>query len=206
MKRKLAVLRDDSNGPICPFGLPIPFGCKNAGNLVNKMALISEVSKSEQEDIKTFNKRVLAWEANEEQCVYAVEIVKDKAECNLGESDEESIPMKGLQSSPFYSRVYNNIAYDGLYSYPMGYYADGNISRNLYYGLYSLQGSSDEKSIEKFSNMIEYINDNINNLPDDIKNILYDFAKNYANNQELLKTASIAPKAKNILRIWKDKK
>ena len=53
--------------------------------------------------------------------------------------------------------------------------------------------------------MIEYLNDNINTLPDDIKNILYDFAKNYANNQELLKTASIAPKATSILRIWKDK-
>jgi hypothetical protein len=208
-KFKLAILRDDDSGPKCPFGLPIPYGCKNAGKLVEKMPPISEVPKEQVKDIENFNKRLLAWEASEEQCRFAIEISKGKTECCFGENDSDAVSTKGLNNSTFYSKVYNNVAYDGLYSYPMGNYGDENISRNLYYGLYSLQGSSNQEKVEKFAELIEFLNENLPSLPEDVKNILFNFASDHANNEELLKTASIAPKFNNvlnILRIWKDNK
>src|SRR5690606_18455105 len=77
------------------------------------------------------------------QCKYASDIIKDKEAvvCNYGDTAPGIGPTPFL-GSPFYSRVMSGIALDGLYSYPIGYYADYNISRNLFYGNYSLQGAA----------------------------------------------------------------
>jgi hypothetical protein len=63
-------------------------------------------------------------------------------ECNY----EDSAPGKEqegstLAASPFYSSTFPGVGVSGLYSYPIGYYADYNISRNLFYGVFSLQGA-----------------------------------------------------------------
>ena len=156
---RLAVVRKNDADP-CPFGLSIPFGCKYAGDIVDKMAPLKIVGEDgtdeDKERVRKANKKLLTWrlmESAEEtkQCKYASNIVKDKdaVVCNY----EDTAPGVGpapFLGSPFYSRVMSGIALDGLYSYPIGYYADYNISRNLFYGTYSIQGSADSE-IKKLS-------------------------------------------------------
>ncbi len=157
--KKLAIIRT-SKDPSCPFGLPIPFACRNCGNTIHKMAPISvlgdEPSFSEVKQLAKANKMVLSMDADGGRCPFAGKLFKEKkaVECNFG-SHDQGISDKGLQPSPFYSKVYDNIAYDGLYSYPMGWYGDNNISKNLYYGEYSLQGSDDSSSLQKLAFTVE---------------------------------------------------
>lgn len=144
---KLAIIRspDDTK---CPFGLPIPYACKHVGEAVTRMAPLSvlgdEASPREIKQLSKANKTVMTMEAEGSRCPFAGKVFSDKkaVECNF-DSNAPGISQDGVTPSPFYSKVYDNIAYDGLYSYPMGWYGDSNISRNLYYGAYSLQGSSD---------------------------------------------------------------
>jgi len=152
---KLAVIRSPGD-TLCPFGLPIPYACKHAGKAVTRMAPIEvlgdEPSSNEVKQLIKANKTVMTMEADGTRCPYAGKVFSEKkaVECNFG-SNAEGISEEGLTGSPFYSKVYDNIAYDGLYSYPMGWYGDSNISRNLYYGAYSLQGSDENRSMEKTS-------------------------------------------------------
>lgn len=151
---KLAVIRSNEDQP-CPFGLSVPFACRNAGKLVTKMApmalLGDEATDQEKNALIRANRILFITESDGCRCAYAGKIFKDKnsVECNQDSNAPGISPEKGLTPSPFYSKVYDNIAYDGLYSYPMGWYGDNNISRNLYYGIYSLQGSENKKEIEK---------------------------------------------------------
>lgn len=150
---KLAVIRTNEDEP-CPFGLKIPYACKKAGEIVSKMAPIDILGdKVEKDEIKALvraNRKLMILEADGNRCPYADKVFSDKkaVECNF-DSNAPGISQVGLEPSKFYSKVYDNIAYDGLYSYPMGWYGDNNISRNLYYGAYSLQGSEEKKEIEK---------------------------------------------------------
>lgn len=145
---KLAVIRKDDADP-CPFGLSIPFGCKNAGNIIDKMAPLEmagpDATDEERQKIAKANKKLFTWrlmESAEEPipCKYASSIMdnQDAVSCNYTDTAPGvgDVPLLG---SPFYSRVMSGIALDGLYSVPVGYYADYNISRNLFYGIYSIQ-------------------------------------------------------------------
>ena len=209
MKRKLAILRTHDADPKCPFGLPVPMGCKCVGGLIDKMALVEEVEKEYQEDMAESNSRILAWEMPKEPCKYAGQIIDDKGvECNYGAEDEGISSDKTFLPFPFYTKVYNNVACDGLYTYPMGYYADGNISRNLYYGLYSLQGGL-KVEIQKFAELLSSLEKDFDIFPNEIKEILVNFAASHANKNELIKTADVQPDVENInniLMIWKNRK
>jgi hypothetical protein len=151
---KLAVIRDNSDRK-CPFGLSVPTACKTAGELINKMAPIAilgpDASEDEIEDLVDANNTLLQIEMPGERCFYAGKIFQDKeaVECNWTSNAPGVSQESALQASPFYSKVYNNVAYDGLYSYPLGWYADNNISRNLFYGIYSIHGSEDLEFIDK---------------------------------------------------------
>lgn len=148
---KLAVIRTEKDMS-CPFGLNIPNGCKNAGELVTQMAPINilvDSSEKEKAAIKKANRRLYMWHAPGDRCYYAGKIFKGKSEkgaveCNFG-SNAPGISEKGLLGAPFYSKVYNNVGLDGLNSSPLGYFSDHNISRNIYYGIYSLMGSEELK-------------------------------------------------------------
>lgn len=143
---KLAIIRKNKNTP-CPFGLKIPFACSNAGEITTKMAPVDILGdEAEEDEIKSLvaaNRKLLMLEADGHRCPYADKIFKDQkaVECNF-DSNAPGVSQQGLEPSKFYSKVYNNIGYDGLYSFPIGWYGDNNISRNLYYGAYSLQGSA----------------------------------------------------------------
>ena len=151
--KKLATIRDNESTK-CPFSLPIPFACRNVGECINKMAPLSilgdEADEDELEHLAKTNNRVMIMDSQGDRCPYAGKIFKDeikKVECNY-DSNAPGQSSTILNAAPFYSKVYDNIAYDGLFSYPQGYYADNNISRNTYFGIYSLSSNND-KNIKK---------------------------------------------------------
>lgn len=159
---KLAEIRKNDDSP-CPFGLPIPFGCKCAGANIDKMAPLDvmgkETSEEEQKMIGSANTKLLAWNLLRsteklKPCRYAGHILeqRDAVECNFSDSAPGEGPPQALNTPPFYSKVFTD-SINGLYTYPVGFYSDYNVSRNLYFGTYSLQGSV----ITKFIKMAEEV-------------------------------------------------
>jgi hypothetical protein len=152
---RLAIIRTNTEDS-CPFGLNVAHGCRNVGDLINKMAPIDslgdEASKEERDAIAKANNRLFMWHNPGQRCFFAGKLFADKptVECNW-HSNAPGITEKGILGAPFYSKVYNNIGLDGIYSYPLGYYADNNISRNMYYGLYSLMGGEQDANLVKLS-------------------------------------------------------
>lgn len=150
---KLAIIRKKDDEP-CPFGLKIPYACKNAGTIMSKMAPVEVLGEEAAEDeikaIVLANKELFLLEADGSRCPYAGKIFseKDAVECNFG-STAPGVGQQTVEPSKFYSNVYENISYDGLYSYPMGWYGDNNISRNLYYGIYSNNANDVNDSSDK---------------------------------------------------------
>jgi hypothetical protein len=146
---KLAVIRKNDDTP-CPFGLSIPFACNNAGKVIERMAPLDilgpEASDEDKQTLGKANLRLLVWTLMSGQeparCTYASHVFPDKSavDCNYGDTAPGQTQSSALLGSPFYSQLFTGISLDGLYSYPLGFYGDYNISRNLFYGLYSLQG------------------------------------------------------------------
>jgi len=146
--RKLAVVRNNEEAK-CPFGLNIPSACKCAGKHVEDLAPLKLAeTDEEQEKIKNANRKFLAWylsNSTEEiqKCPYADVIVDnaDSVVCNYDDA-APGLGQSPLFTPPFYTQMMaNNVM--GLQSYPITYYGDYNISRNMYYGIFSLQGSEE---------------------------------------------------------------
>lgn len=130
----------------CPFGLPIPEACNNAGDSVKRMAPIDidkdpEIEKEEDRDLAKANRLVYAYHKECKKCPYADKILEEqkKVDCDFGDTAEGfgSAPFIG---SPLYPQTFSGIGLDGLYGYPLGFYADNNESRNLFFGLFSMLG------------------------------------------------------------------
>ena len=151
MKRrlKLAEIRKNEDSP-CPFGLPIPFGCKYAGSCVKRMAPIDimgkDVDDEEKKMIGSANTKLLSWSLlnsaeKPTPCIYAGHIMeeKDVVECNFEDSAPGEGPGQALLGAPFYSKIFSG-GFTGLYTYPVGFYSDYNVSRNLFFGVNSIMG------------------------------------------------------------------
>jgi hypothetical protein len=206
---KLSVIRKTTEDS-CPFGLSVPTGCANAGDSVTKMAPISilgeKATNEEKNDIKEANIRLFNWSKPCDRCIYANELMTKEDAVNCSYNEKKSTDIGELNPAPYYSKVYDNTAIDGLNSIPIGYYADYDISRNLFYGTYSIN-SNDFDGIKRFANYLEELNNDFNSLDDNYKNILKNFAKTYANNSVLLKMAtniSEIGRITVILNCWKD--
>lgn len=153
MKRKLAIIRMDS-GERCPFGLPIPWACKHAGEVVNRMApldVIKDASEEEKQQISEANSKLLGWSilhgtSDPARCPYAQNVFpnKDAVDCNYGDMAQGQRSGEAPVGAPFYSSTFPGVGVSGLYSYPIGYYSDYDISRNLFYGVMSLHGKRDK--------------------------------------------------------------
>lgn len=146
---RLAVIRRNDEDP-CPFALPISFGCKHAGNYVDKMFPLTELptdaSDEDREKFAKNNNRLLTWSLDKYKgtspCRYAGEQFADSVkavECNFDDS-APGVGQDSVQGMPSYSKLFEQPGMLGLFSYPMGYYSDFNTSMNSYYGIYSLQG------------------------------------------------------------------
>lgn len=208
---KLAVLRSDDSGQKCPFGLSIPSACGNVGETIDKMfpADGTELSDEEKQEVKKANNFLSRWQSTGEKCKYAGQIIKHDVNCNFGTNDAGMDIEKAPLAAPFYPKVYNNTAYDGVFTAPIGYYADYDLMRNSYYGLYSLQGSYDINEINKFAGYIEWLDDHFLELDKKDQEFLIGLAEINVNNAVLIKKATIIPKVNEILVIlslWKENK
>ena len=159
----MAIRKNDMDP--CPFGLRIPFACGKAGDCVRKLAphkaLGEEVDEEEKEELSKANRKMLSWCLMEEgaapkRCIYAAKLFPGKkaVECNFEDTAPGVGESKTMVAAPFYSQIFGGIGLNGLYTYPIGYYADYNITRNLSYGLYSLQGSEEFDPLRKTAELI----------------------------------------------------
>jgi len=207
---KLAVLRSDDSDQRCPFGLSIPSACSSVGDLVDKMFPLDQLKTDEEkEQVTKTNKFIATWQSPNEKCKYAGQIIKHDVNCNYGDTNVGVDVEKTPFAAPFYPKTYNSTTYDGIFSAPIGYYADYDLMRNSYYGLYSLQGSSNISEINKFARYIEYLDDHFTELNKQDQEFLTNFAEINVNNTVLIKKAKVIPKINEILvilNLWKENK
>lgn len=124
----------------CPFRLPIPQACQNAGDSVERMAPIDEDEESDK--LGKANRIVYAYSKRCKQCIYADKILEKhgKVDCDFGDTASgRRVP--SFTGSPLYPHTFHGLGLDALYGHSLGYYADNNESRNLFFGLFSFLGS-----------------------------------------------------------------
>jgi len=140
--KKCAFIRSDEKGDKrCPFGLPITEACEHAGDSVAHMCPMNMVTSDKQDKVKMANARVYIYYKTGDRCMYAANVIKEKGvvNCDFGDT---AAGMHGpaFVGSPLYAQTFSGIGLDGLYAFPLGFYADNNQSRNLFEGLFSLIG------------------------------------------------------------------
>lgn len=160
--KKLAIIRSNSDCP-CPFGLPVPFGCKCAGKHIENMAPLNmdkDFTDRDRQDISKANTDLLAIKIlntteNPQKCLYAGAVMESKnvTECNYDDTAPGTKPSPALLQAPFYSRMYDS-GINGLSTVPSGYLTDYNSSKNNYYGQISLQGSVKQEQMQKMATSI----------------------------------------------------
>ena len=149
---KKANIRGDTL-KVCPFGLSIPNGCLCVGKSIHRMAsLVNIKNKETVQKIKKANNIIYAYYKTDSGCPFADKVFEDynKVDCNFGDTAQgmKSIPFVG---SPLYPQTFMGIGLDGLYGYPLGYYADNNESRNLFFGLFSFLGHATVAELVKLA-------------------------------------------------------
>lgn len=155
---KLAVIRENDTTP-CPFGLNISFACNTVGELIYKMApldiLGEDLSDEEKKQIAKANERLFLWKAPQERCPYAGKLFpknESVVECNWG-SNAPGVEEKGaLVGSPFYYKNFSGVGLDGLYTFPLGFYADTALERGLYYGSQGFTGFANQNNKDIIKN------------------------------------------------------
>ncbi|MDX1471911.1 MAG: hypothetical protein R3213_10475, partial [Flavobacteriaceae bacterium] len=151
--KKLAIIRGDEVRE-CPFGLPIVDACKHAGDSIGRMAPMDVAKEdSEKENLKKANRLVYLYNKTGKPCPFADKVLDnhDKVDCDYGDVGQGE-KSTGLRGSPLYPSTFHGIGYDGMYGYPLGFYADNNESRNLFFGLFSLLGYHSVEDIVKLAN------------------------------------------------------
>lgn len=149
--KKLAVIRKDI-GRGCPFGLPIPLACNNAGNSVENMEALEDLPESKEEKVKAANRRVYRHHKTDTRCPYADKIVEKlhTVHCDFREGGEgfRDFP---IRPSPYYPRMFGGLGQRGLYSHPVDYYWDNPEARQFFSGIFSIYASTGEIHINKDS-------------------------------------------------------
>jgi hypothetical protein len=117
------------------------------------MAPIGEVKDDEhKERLKKANSLVYIHHKTGKKCQFADKILEkyQKVDCDFGDTGQGQphVPYRG---SPLYPQTFQGIGLDGLYGYPLGFYADNNESRNLFFGLFSFLGSGKPKELIKLA-------------------------------------------------------
>jgi hypothetical protein len=109
------------------------------------------MAPSQDEEIIKANRLVYAYDKDCSKCPFADKILDKhgKVDCDYGDTGQ-GMPSSSFRGSPLYPHTFHGIGLDGLYGYPLGFYADNNESRNLPFGLFSLLGynSIDDKIIK----------------------------------------------------------
>lgn len=153
MINKCCWIRGGGSEKKCPFGLPITLACSCAGKSVLSMCPLTAVVEEKQEAVELANKRVYIWNRNNKRCIYAQSIIESKnsVNCDFGDVGQ-GLSAPSFVGSPRYPSIFNTVDLDGLSSFPLGFYADNDESRNLFYGLFSLLGK--DKTFKILKNAI----------------------------------------------------
>lgn len=151
---KLAIIRKNDSDP-CPFGLEIPIACESSGDLVDRMSPV-RLSSDEAQSIVNSNQHLFIWKNPGQRCKYAGKIPEEETksvECNWNSTapGEEGTPIVG---SPWYTKHFSGIGLDGVYTFPLGYYADNSIDRGMYYGMYSIESVASKEDSEEDSDIL----------------------------------------------------
>jgi hypothetical protein len=136
----LKIIRDNDE-TICPFGFPIPFGCKSAGKLVLELPIASSPEAA------TSNNNILMQSNPEEKCFYADKII-EKLEKTVCKYPEKQKDIEMPTGSPLYYKPLSGTLMTGLMTFPLGYYNDNSLDRSHYYGYYSIESLSSKEDIE----------------------------------------------------------
>lgn len=176
MEKKANIRGDTLKG--CPFGLSIPNGCLCVGKAIHRMAPVVNVENEETiQKLKKANNIVYAYYKTEERCPFADKVFEDynKVDCNFGDTAQgmKSTPFIG---SPLYPQTFHGIGLDGLYGFPLGFYADNNESRNLFFGLFSFLGHATVDELIKLAHEYDKCGENekagiINSLVEKLQSI-----------------------------------
>lgn len=139
--KKRAWIRGPEKLKQCPFGLPITLGCENAGDAILHMCPLEAVPEEKRAAVAEANKRVYLHSKTGSRCVYAQAVMKEgnAVNCDFGDTGA-GMNVPAFSGSPLYAQTFSGIGLDGLYAFPLGFYADNNESRNLFQGLFSLLG------------------------------------------------------------------
>ncbi len=149
--KKDAFIRSDIKGSKrCPFGLPITSACLNAGDSVSHMCPLDFITKDKKKQTQKANARVYVYHKTDERCLYAANVMENHGavNCDFGDS-AAGMHTPAFVGSPLYSQTFAGIGLDGLYAFPLGFYADNNQSRNLFEGLFSLIGFDNPEIIKE---------------------------------------------------------
>ena len=131
---KLAVIRG-SHSEVCPFGLDIPNGCKNAGASIKDMLPTNdkmtdeEFQKTVDENIKVFNEK-----HDKTTCEHLTSILDkfDSVDCNFGDGEGPGLNV-AINNEPV-NLFYGSL--NGIDTYPAGTLSeDYDITRNMYNGI-----------------------------------------------------------------------
>lgn len=174
----------------CPFGLPIPEGCENAGNSIVRMAPVED--DSELDEVAKANRLVYAYHKECRKCPYADKILDEygKVDCDFGDTAAgKRVP--AFRGSPLFPQTFHGIGLDGLYGYPLGFYADNNESRNLFFGLFSLLGFNTIEKINKLGDKYDKCNnkektDMLNDLLNKLRDIKEEYTDTFDKIEEYL--------------------
>ena len=131
----------------CPFGLPIPDACTNVGDAIHRMAPLEN-----KQSIGKANILVYTYHKQCKNCPYAANILEGnkKVNCNFQDTAAGK-KTPAFVGSPLYPQTFSGIGLDGLYGYPLGFYADNNESRNLFFGLFSFLGFATQEELVKLA-------------------------------------------------------
>lgn len=151
--KKCCNIRSEKNTK-CPFGLPINTACKNVGMAVKIMGAI----ENEDDELRNANLKIYLYYKNGKECPFAVNIMDNGAvNCNF---DDSASGFKNplFEGSSLYPQTFTGINVDNLYGYPLGFSNEGDVSRNIPYGILSLVGTTNNFELIKNSVSDEIFN------------------------------------------------
>lgn len=132
----------------CPFGLPIPIGCKCAGGIadgveVSAISLMTPIDYDSEESEELLNQNLEALEQviEPEICQYADSISDSgKVDCKFDDQNPNFVSNQfSLNGSPEYPALTIGNSPSPGFGQPPHDYSDNN-NRTVYYGIYSLIG------------------------------------------------------------------
>lgn len=146
--RKLAMLRSERFDP-CPYGLPIPFGCRNAGDAIKTFTLLED-GANPQDNIDKLNQL-----PTKEQCAFNQLNAGEFTDCSAPHNTHEKTFPSG--SPKFYRPMAGAGGLEGLTTLPLGYYNDNSIDQGTYYGNFSIESVASSKNHGLNSHSIDFL-------------------------------------------------